>query len=298
MRIISAPARLGENWLGHVPVRHTPPQERQLPTEQDLQDWLAAECFTTRPLAVQAKLLSLEWFLEIEARRYSRRSRWLPRLLEFSKHAGETVLGVGDSLGTDWVQYARHGAQVTVCGQKQAMLDVVQSNFRLRAFSATFHQIPCAVRQFALPSGDATVDVACVANFPTGVELAEVAREIDRVLKPGGKLVLVVPASYNVVFWKRTLLLWRRWWERSLSRSSEALRRFSARELRGLFKSYTEVSGYKRQLRRPEVPPVWRWLPLPLLARLMGNVLVFKAFKPLNGTYRSHVSYRSQAGLK
>lgn len=280
MRIISAPARLGENWLGHLPVRRAAlSPERRPPTEEELQEWAAAECFTSRPPAVQAKPLSLEWFLELEARRYSRRSRWLPRLLEFGKHAGETVLGMGDSLGTDWVQYARHGARLTVCGETPAMLDVVESSFQLRGFSAVFHRITHTARQLALPIEDATIDVACIRSFPTGVELAQATREIDRVLKPGGKLVLLVPAKYNVTFWKRTLLLWRRWWEGS-SRASAA-RQYSVRELRRLFKDYTDTCGYKRQLRRPEVPPVWRWMPLPLLARTMGNVLVFKAFKPL-----------------
>ena len=142
MRIISAPARLGANWLEHLPVRRPAPlPERRLPAEQELQEWLAAECFTTRPPVLQAKPLSLEWFLELEARRYSRRSRWLPRLLEFGKHAGETVLGLGNGLGSDWVQYARHGARLTVCGETSAMLDVVESNFQLRGFSPVVHRL-------------------------------------------------------------------------------------------------------------------------------------------------------------
>jgi hypothetical protein len=29
-------------------------------------------------------------------------------------------------------------------------------------------------------------------------------------------------------------------------------------------------------------PHLWRWLPLPLLERLLGRVLVIKAFKPLS----------------
>ena len=31
-------------------------------------------------------------FLEIEAQRFARRGRWIPRLLEFTKHSGETLL--------------------------------------------------------------------------------------------------------------------------------------------------------------------------------------------------------------
>src|SRR5947209_9741180 len=53
---------------------------------------------------------SLQWFLNIERQRHSRQGRWIPRLLEFAKHSGETLLGIGHGLGTDWVQYARCGA--------------------------------------------------------------------------------------------------------------------------------------------------------------------------------------------
>src|SRR5262249_48935137 len=58
---------------------------------------------------------TLQWFLDIEHHRLGRRGQWIPRLLEFTRHAGETLLGLGNGLGTDWLQYARHGATVVVC---------------------------------------------------------------------------------------------------------------------------------------------------------------------------------------
>jgi hypothetical protein len=47
---------------------------------------------------------------------------------------------------------------------------------------------------------------------------------------------------------------------------------------------------YKRHLRRSDVPHLWRWLPLPLLARLIGRVLVMKAFKPLSAAMTIHMA--------
>jgi hypothetical protein len=49
-----------------------------------------------------------------------------------------------------------------------------------------------------------------------------------------------------------------------------------------LFGRFTEHRVRKRQLRRSEVPHLWRFLPLAVLARLMGRVLILKAFKPLS----------------
>jgi hypothetical protein len=58
-------------------------------------------------------------------------------------------------------------------------------------------------------------------------------------------------------------------------------RRLTGWQLGELFTRFIDQRIRKRQLRRPEVPHVWRWIPLPILARLMGRCLVLKAFKPL-----------------
>src|SRR5437762_5896690 len=58
---------------------------------------------------------SSDLFLDIEKHRHSRQAKWIPKVLEFAKHAGEKLLGLGHGLGTDWVQYAQHGAGVIVC---------------------------------------------------------------------------------------------------------------------------------------------------------------------------------------
>jgi hypothetical protein len=49
-----------------------------------------------------------------------------------------------------------------------------------------------------------------------------------------------------------------------------------------MFGRFVEHRTHKRHLRRADVPHLWRWMPLPILERLMGRVLVHKAFKPLS----------------
>src|SRR5690349_4594563 len=46
------------------------------------------------------------WFEQIEKKRYARQGYWIPKVLEFGRHRGETLLGLGEGLGTDWLQYA------------------------------------------------------------------------------------------------------------------------------------------------------------------------------------------------
>jgi ubiquinone/menaquinone biosynthesis C-methylase UbiE len=222
-----------------------------------------------------AEPFSLQWYLEAESVRYGRHGLWLPRLLEFGKHSGETLLGLGDGLGADWVQYARCGAQVTACCPSAESLALVQRNFELRGLSGRFlHAEPAR-----LPLDSATIDVACLNNvLQTAPDPAAVVAEIYRVLKPGGKVLALTPARHDVDFWVRCCLPWRGW----LRRSASAPAGHSRRALRRLFGRFIEHRVHKRHLRRAETPHLFRWLPMPILQRIMGRFLILKAFKPLS----------------
>jgi SAM-dependent methyltransferase len=276
--------RVWDGWLGAV--THTPGAPAGLDLAHPLQGphapaqlaekLYASEALVTPPARRDQgpEPYSLQWFLDIESQRHGRLGHWIPRLLEFTKHAGETLLGLGHGLGTDWLQYARHGASVVVCSPSGAQLALVRRNFELRGLAGRFlHASPST-----LPLESASIDVACVSGLLQAVaDPAAVVGEVYRVLKPGGKVLAVTPARYDVDFWRRVCFFWKR---RPAAREGAA--RFSGRQLRRLFGRFVEYRVHKRQLRRAEVPHLWRLLPLPLLERLLGRVLVLKAFKPLS----------------
>jgi SAM-dependent methyltransferase len=223
---------------------------------------------------------SLQWFLDIEKHRHSRHGRWIPKLLEFAKHSGETLLGLGHGLGTDWAQYAGHGASVIVCSASLSQLEVVRRNFLVRHLPGRFvHAVPTQ-----LPLETSSVDVVCLSSLHHGIDNREaVVEEVYRVLKPGGKVLAVTPARYDVDFWARRCFFWSRWLRPEKRRAViHSAHRASALELHRIFGRFTEHRVRKRQLRRSELPHVWRWLPLAVMSRLMGRVLVLKAFKPLS----------------
>lgn len=222
---------------------------------------------------------SLQWFLDIENQRHSKHGKWIPKLLEFAKHPGEKLLGVGHGLGTDWVQYAQNGASVIVCSPATSQLELVRRNFELRGLDGRFVQ----AEPTSLPLETSSIDVVCISSLHHGIdEPAKVIEEVYRVLKPGGKVLAATPAYYDIDFWRHTLFFWNRWFRPNRGKNPlRCKRRLSTGQVRELFNRFTEIRVRKRQLRWPEVPHVWRWIPVPILARLMGRVLVLKAFKPV-----------------
>jgi SAM-dependent methyltransferase len=292
----SSPLRI---WDGFIPSSPgTPPPmtrpvgrgEEMRPTALTLAERLAVRESLRGPTrsGEPSEPFTLQWFLDIEATRHGRQGYWIPHLLEFTRHAGERVLGVGYGLGTDWVGYARHGATVIASSPSAEHLAVVRRNFELRGLNATFlHASP-----IALPLEANSVDVACVNGLlheiPTPGPLVD---DLYRVLKPGGKVIVIAPARIDVEFWSRRATLGLVGAYGNLTAMDEpggpwpppvAERRFTGRVLKQLFARYTESRIHKRHLRRGDLPHLWRWFPLPLMERLMGRLLIFKAFKPLS----------------
>jgi SAM-dependent methyltransferase len=261
----------------------TPPAAAPRPAGDVARDLFASEALQPPPRLSQVENgpepYTLQWFLTIETQRHSRQGRWIPRLLEFTKHAGETFLGLGHGLGTDWLQYGRHGASVIVCSPSASQLALIRRNFELRGLPGRFlHAAPTT-----LPLESCSIDVACISDLLQTVEdPVAVVNEVFRVLKPGGKVLAVTPARYDVDFWSRVGFCWQEWLQRPRPAPDRAAVRFSGRRLRRLFGQFIEHRVHKRQLRRSEVPHLWRVFPLSLLERLMGRVLVLKAFKPLS----------------
>jgi hypothetical protein len=104
--------------------------------------------------------------------------------------------------------------------------------------------------------------------------------ELFRVLKAGGKLIGLFPARFDVAFWQKVLLpAWCLWWRRPPDPTTAP--KTTARELRRAFAAFAECRVSKRHLRRGELPHAWRIMPLMLLERWIGRVLVLKAKKSL-----------------
>ena len=241
---------------------------------------------------------TLEWYHEIEQYRYGEYAPWMLDVMEFSGHDGEAVLEIGGGLGTDLSQFARHGARVTDVDLSAGHLGHAKENFALRGLSGEFIHHDAE----GLPVPANTFDVV----YSNGVlhhtpNTRHVVEEIYRVLKPGGKAIVMMYAENSWHYWYRLV------WEKGLknggmlpmysigeimSRTVEItendarplVKVYTGSSLKRLFRGFESRVVYKRQLIAAEVPEemewLLRWVSLETLGRLAGWNVIIKATKP------------------
>lgn len=240
-----------------------------------------------------AELHTLEWFLEAERYRYNEYAPWMHDTMEFSKHAGEQVLEIGGGMGTDLCQFARHGACTTDIDLSAGHLALARENFRLRGLDGKFVHHDAE----RLPFPDNTFDLV----YSNGVihhtpNTATVVEDIYRVLKPGGKTIIMVYAENSLHYWrnlvydlglKQDLLatnsvgeIMSRYVEITENNAKPLVKVYTKPRLKKMFNKFNKIEILQRQMVQAEVPRPLRWLPLPWLGRLMGWNLILKAHKP------------------
>jgi ubiquinone/menaquinone biosynthesis C-methylase UbiE len=220
--------------------------------------------------------LSLAWYLEAEQLRYQRQGCWLPAALEFNRHAGETVLGLGGGLGSDWIGYALNGCNVICISPIAEQRDLIQRHFDLRRLPGRCEQAPYS----NLPLASNSIDVACLAGPLATEQLPAALDEVYRVLKPGGKILFVAAAARSI----ESLYAWLPGGKADEAGSYSLLAnpRLTTSEIWKVMHRFTEAKISRRHLRRAEVPTLLRLTPLVILERLTGRLLVYKGFKPLS----------------
>ena len=235
---------------------------------------------------------TLEWFLEVERYRHGVYAPWMPAVMEFAGHAGEEILEIGGGMGTDLAQFARHGAIVTDVDLSQGHLQIAQENFRLRGLTGRFVHHDAE----SLPFDDGSFDLV----YSNGVlhhtpNTAQAVAEILRVLKPGGRVIVMVYAENSLQYWRN--LVWHyglksgdlsrqsmadimsRTVERTGNDARPLVKVYTKPRLRALFAAFEGIDIVQRQISPELVPRRLRRL-LPVVERLAGWNLILKARKP------------------
>ena len=244
----------------------------------------------------EAEKHTLEWFKEAEAYRYDEYAPWMFETMEFGRHAGDKVLEIGGGMGTDLAQFAQHGAVVTDCDLSSGHLEHARRNFAVRGLTAEFvlHDAE------TLPFDDASFDVV----YSNGVlhhtpNTKRAVSEIRRVLKPGGRAIVMVYAENSLHYWLNLVLkiglkdheLGRHSMGEIMSRVVEISENASARplvkvytkpRLQKLFDGFDNIEIVQRQMVPAEKPRFLERVPVATLGNLVGWNLIIKARKPVN----------------
>jgi glycosyltransferase involved in cell wall biosynthesis/ubiquinone/menaquinone biosynthesis C-methylase UbiE len=243
---------------------------------------------------VEAAAHTRDWFLEAERHRYGEYAPWMPETMEFDRHAGEEVLEIGGGMGTDLAQFARHGARVTDVDLSSGHLTLAKENFLVRGLEGRFVQHDAETLQFPDNTFDVVYSNGVLHHTPN---TRRVVNEIFRVLKPGGRAIVMVYAEDSLHYWRN--IIWhiglkqghlRRYsvselMSRSVERSDNAaahplVKAYTRKRLRPMFADFTGISIVQRQMSPRGAAKGARFIPLQRIGQIVGWNIVIKARKP------------------
>lgn len=154
--------------------------------------WQAHPCGTKFS---DAEMGTREFFERVEAHRYTK--EWhIPVAAEFAGARGLRVLEIGCGLGTDGAQFAEAGANYTGIDLTNAAIELARKRFELSDLPGEFLVADAENLDFADDSFDLVYSHGVLHHTP---DTALAVREIYRVLKPGGRAIVMLyhRGSYN-----------------------------------------------------------------------------------------------------
>jgi SAM-dependent methyltransferase len=181
---------------------------------------------------------TLEWYAEIERRR-AELEPFIDRFADFGGARGRKVLEVGVGLGTDFVRFARAGANVIGLDLSERSLAHARRRLELEGLHGELVRADAEALPFPNDTFDRVYSWGVLHHTP---DTRRAIQEALRVLRPGGELTLMLYGRHSWVaygLWLRYALLRGRPW-RSLSdviahhMESEGTKAFTFRELRDL----------------------------------------------------------------
>jgi ubiquinone/menaquinone biosynthesis C-methylase UbiE len=180
-----------------------------------------------------------EYFNQVERRRRELEP-FIDRYADFPSTTGQEVLEIGVGVGTDFVRFARAGAHVTGVDLTERGIALVRRRLALEGLPGRVLVADAESLPFPDNSFDLVYSWGVLHHTP---DASAAAREAIRVLRPGGRLCVMVYARHSWVayaLWVRHALLAGRP-DRTLSyvlarhMESTGTKAYTAREARRLF---------------------------------------------------------------
>lgn len=218
---------------------------------------------------------SREFFDEVERHRYQEYAPWMPKVMGFDDFAGARLLEVGCGMGTDLLQFARGGAQVTGIDLTPRSIEISRQHLTLYDQAGDFANADCERLPFANESFDVVYSNGVLHHTP---DTAAAVREIHRVLRPGGLARVMLYHRGSLAYWLQLVFRYGILKGEFLRRASIAdimsehveinqgggrplVKVYSRKEARELFSMFTEIDIKVEQLTRAELYVLGRFIP-------------------------------------
>ena len=169
----------------------------QKPGQEELKErvrvfWQAHPCGTKFS---DAEIGTPEFFERVEAHRYDK--EWhIPTAADFANTRGLRVLEIGCGMGTDGAQFAKAGANYTGVDLTDAAVELARKRFQVSGLEGEFRVADAERLDFPDESFDVVYSHGVLHHTP---DIEAAVREIHRVLKPGGRAIVMLyhRGSYN-----------------------------------------------------------------------------------------------------
>ena len=149
-----------------------------------------------------------EYFDEVETRKYFVEPH-IPALADFPRWQGKDVLEVGCGIGTDSINFARHGANLDILELSPESLAVARQRFEVYGLNAHFFQGNAEELDDILPQGkkyDLVYSFGVIHHTPSP---ARVVAAVAKRLKEDGEFRLMLYSRFS---WKVLSIYLRRGW--------------------------------------------------------------------------------------
>src|SRR5437016_846108 len=143
----------------------------------------------------EAEIGTREFFELVEAHRYA--TEWhIPEAANFAGARGLRVLEIGCGMGIDGAQFAKTGAEYTGVDLTDAAIELARKRFEVAGLRGEFRVADAENLDFTDGSFDLIYSHGVLHHTP---DTARTVREIHRVLKPGGRAIVMLyhRGSYN-----------------------------------------------------------------------------------------------------
>ena len=143
------------------------------------------------------------YFEEIARKRYSLESH-IPLVARFEDFAGKDVLEIGCGVGTDGLQFARHGARYVGVDLSPNSVALAREHFELFGVDGELEVADAERLPFEDERFDHVYSFGVIHHSP---DTPAIVRQIHRVLRPGGTFCVMVYNRDSVNFWIEIMFL-------------------------------------------------------------------------------------------